>query len=152
MKRMRLFIPLALLLLLLIPVVSVQAGRPQNLILDWHKVVPAGSGDPNMLGDGTLDVNAGQGRLCYDMRIYVFPYDEWPPTGVTIREAPAGMKGQEVFDLNPPFGTLGQKYVSDCLSISKDLAHAIQRNPAQYYLLVTTNDYPDGAARAQFSK
>jgi hypothetical protein len=147
------FISLALLsLLLLIPVVSVEAGRAQDISLNWHEVVPAGSGNPNMYGDGTIDVNAGRGRLCYALRIFVFPYDEWPPTGVTIREAPAGEKGPVVLDLNPQFGPLGQTHVSDCLSISKDLAHSIQKNPTQYYLLVTTEDYPDGAARDQFSK
>jgi len=152
MKRKRMLISLALLtVLLLIPVVSVQAGRPQDLILDWHKVVPEGSGDPNFYGDGTLDVNAGQGRLCYSMRIYMF-YEQWPPTGATINQAPAGDNGPPVFNLNPQFGPVGDSHVSACLNISKDLAHAIQKNPSQYYVLVTDNDYPAGAARAQLSK
>jgi hypothetical protein len=152
MRRKHLLISLALLtVLLLIPVVSVQAGRPQDLILDWHKVVPEGSGDPNMYGDGTLDVNAGRGQLCYSMRIYLILF-EWPPTGATIHQAPAGEKGPVVFDLKPQFGPLGDTHVSACLNISKDLAHAIQKNPSQYYVLVTAEDYPDGAARAQLSK
>jgi hypothetical protein len=77
---------------------------------------------------------------------------EWPPTGATIHQAPAGEKGPVVFDLKPQFGPLGDSHVSACLNISKDLAHAIQKNPSQYYVLVTAEDYPDGAARAQLSK
>lgn len=105
-----------------------------------------------MVGEASIDVNAGRGQLCYWMRVFVYPYDEWPPTGATIRQAPAGSKGPVRVDLTPQFGPLGDTTVSDCVSISKDLAHSIQKNPSQYYLLLTTEDYPDGAARAQFSK
>ncbi|MEJ2747924.1 MAG: CHRD domain-containing protein [Anaerolineae bacterium] len=140
------------LILMLIPLVTVQARQSKTLYLDWHKVVPEGSGNPNMLGEATVDVNPGRSQVCYYMRIYLFPYYNWPPTGATINEAPAGMNGPEVIDLQPNFGPVGDSTVSDCLNIDKDLAHAIQRNPANYYLLVTSQDYPDGAVRVQLVK
>lgn len=140
-----------MLALALVSVTGVQAGRQQSFYLDWRQVVPSGSGDPNMFGSGTVDVNPGQGRLCYTLRVIIYPYD-WPPTGATIHRAPAGQNGPLAVDLHPDFGPLGQPETSGCLAISSSLAHDIQRNPASYYILVTDNTHPDGAARAQFSK
>ncbi|MDX1613659.1 MAG: CHRD domain-containing protein [Candidatus Promineifilaceae bacterium] len=152
MRHRRPLILVLLMLLVLIPLASVQAGRQQSLILHHQEVVPEGSGNPNMYGQATLEVNSGKGELCYFMNIYLFPYYNWPPTGATINEAPAGMNGPVRVDLAPSFGPVGDTTVSDCLDIGKQLARDIQKHPAHYYLLVTSEDYPDGAARAQLSK
>jgi hypothetical protein len=150
MKHKKLFVWVGFVLILaLISVIGVQAASPKTLYLDWRQVVPAGFGDPNMFGETTVSVNAGQARLCYTMRVFLYPSSLWPPTGAGIYKAPAGSNGPLVVDLRPDFST---ESPSRCLSMSSALAHDIQRNPAQYYLLVTDSSHPDGAARAQLTK
>ncbi len=130
---------------------SVQAGRPQDLTLYWREVVPAGTGDPNLVGDAYLDISPGQGQLCYTFRVGIFASLE-VPTGATINQAPAGSNGPVVIDLNPDFGPLGKQETSGCVRISSSLAHSLQRSPSQYYIQVYDADYPKGAARAQLTK
>ena len=154
MKRKQILIGLAIVLILaLLPLLSAEAGRSRKLYLRWREVVPEGTGDPNMFGEATLDVNAGQAQFCYNLRVFIYyGTSEWPPTASAIHKAPFGENGPLVVDLNPPWGPLGQSTVSDCVSIDKDLAHDIQRNPEQYYLLISDSSYPEGAARAQLTK
>ena len=154
MKLKNLFLGIGMVLILaLVPLASVQAGKSRTLSLDWRQVIPSGSGNPNMFGDATIDVNAGQARLCYTMRVFVYPAGtDWPPTAAGIHRAPAGSNGPLVVDLDPDWDPLGKPNVSGCLSIDSGLAHDIQRNPSQYYLLVSDSSHPDGAARAQLTK
>lgn len=155
MKRKRLFLWLGLLLVLaLIPLASVEAGRSRLLYLNWREVVPYGSGNPNMFAHATIEVNPGQARVCYDMDVAIYPAGGgiWPPTGATINQAPDGSNGPVAVDLDPDFGPLGDPYINGCVSIDSGLAHDIQRNPTQYYLLVTDSEHPDGASRAQLTK
>lgn len=139
------------LVLTLLFATGVQAGRSQYLYLDWRQVVPYGSGDPNLSGTAELNVNPGKGELCYTLRVGIFAHLE-QPTGATIHQAPAGQNGDLVVDLHPDFGPLGQPEASGCVQITTTLAHLIQRNPTDFYILVTDMDYPDGAARAQLMK
>ena len=150
LKEKSLLLCLVLVFLLaLISVVNVQAAAPKTIYLDWHNVVPASSGDPNMFGDGTVSVSAGQARICYDLRVFVYPGDgsNWPPPSTGIYQGAAGSNGPLVVDLNPDFSAGPE--VSGCVGISSTLAHKIQRNPSRYYLLVTSINHPDGAVRAQ---
>ena len=153
MKRKKIFIWIGIALLLaLIPLVSVQAGRSRFLYLRWREVVPSGTGDPNMFGHAIIDVTPGQAELCYTMRVSIYPGFEWPPTAAGIHRAPFGANGPLVVDLDPAWGPLGEPDVSGCLNIGSALTHDIQRNPTQYYLLVSDESHPDGAARAQLTK
>ena len=137
--------------LTLLVATGVQAGKSQFLYVDWRQVVPYGTGDPNMAGTVDLSLNPGQAELCYTLRIGIFASLE-QPTGATIHRAPAGQNGDLAVDLNPDFGPLGQKAAIGCVQLTSSLAHDIQRNPTDYYILVTDMDYPDGAARAQLTK
>jgi hypothetical protein len=48
-KQRNLFLCLGLVFMLaLISIINVQAAASKTIYLDWHAVVPAGSGDPNM--------------------------------------------------------------------------------------------------------
>jgi hypothetical protein len=154
MRYKHLLVGICLVLILaLVPVMNARAGRQQILYLDWHQVVPSGSGDPNMFGDATINANAGRGELCYTMRVYIYyGTSDWPPTSAGIYKAPYGSNGPLVIDLQPDWGPLSQPSVSGCLNIDKALAHDIQRRPARYYLLVADSSYPEGAARAQLTK
>ena len=152
-KQKKLLLCLGLVfLLLLISSVTVQAASSKTIYLDWHAVVPAGSGDPNMFGDGTVSVNAGQMQICYNLRVFVYPGDgsNWPPTSTGIYQAEAGSNGPLVVDLHPDFSS--GPNASGCVNISNTLAHNIQKNPSYYYILVTSINHPDGAVRAQLIK
>jgi CHRD domain len=150
-KNLLLCLGLALMLAL-ISVVNVQAAASKTIYLDWHAVVPAGSGDPNMFGDGTVSVNAGQAQICYNLRVFVYPGDgsNWPPTSTGIYQAAAGSNGPLVVDLHPDFSSGAN--ASGCVGIGSTLAHNIQQNPSRYYILVTSINHPDGAVRAQLVK
>ena len=150
MKHKNLLIVMGFVLILaLISTLNVRAAGPKTLYLDWRQVVPAGSGDPNMFGEASIDVNAGQARLCYNLRVFLYPGTDWPPTGASIHNAPFGSNGPLVVDLQPSFPS--ERSIG-CVAIDSSLAHDIQRNPAQYYLLITDASHPEGAARAQLTK
>ena len=139
-------------LLALISTVNVQAASSKTIYLDWHNVVPAGSGDPNVFGDGTVSVNAGKTQICYNLRVFVYPGDgsNWPPSSTGIYQSPAGSNGPLAVDLHPDFSS--GSTVSGCVAVSAALAHDIQRNPSRYYILVTSINHPEGAVRAQLVK
>ena len=139
------------LVLTMLIATGVQAGRSQFLYLDWRQVVPYGSGDPNLSGTADLNVNPGKAELCYTLRVGIFALLE-QPTGATIHQATAGQNGNLVVDIHPDFGPLGQPEATGCVQLTSSLAHDIQRNPTDYYILVTDMEYPDGAARAKLTK
>jgi hypothetical protein len=150
MKHKKLLICMGLVLILtLVSVLNVGAGASKLIYLDWHNVVPAGSGDPNMFGDGTVSINAGKSQICYSLRVFVYPGDgsNWPPQSTGIYQAPAGSNGPLVADLHPDFSS--GPNVSGCVSVSSTLAHDIKQNPSGYYILVTSINHPDGGVRAQ---
>jgi hypothetical protein len=152
-KEKSLILCLGLVLLLtLIFAANVQAAASKTIYLDWHNVVPAGSGDPNMFGDGTVSVNAGKSQICYSLRVFVYPSDgsNWPPASTGIYEAPAGSNGPLVVDLQADFSS--GPNATGCIGVSSTIAHNIQRNPSGYYLLVTSIKHPEGAVRAQLVK
>ena len=140
------------LMLALLSVINVQAAGSRIIYLTSQAVVPAGSGDPNMFGDGTVSINAGQSQICYNLRVFVYPGDgsNWPPASTGIYQAAAGSNGPLVVDLHPDF-SLGPN-ASGCVSINSRLAHDIQRTPSRFYILVTSINHPDGAVRAQLVK
>ena len=73
MQRKKVLFSVCLVLILtLVPLLNIQAARSKMIYLDWHKVVPSGSGDPNAYGEATIDVNPGKGQLCYDMRVLIY--------------------------------------------------------------------------------
>jgi hypothetical protein len=152
-KEKSLILCLGLVLLLtLIFAANVQAAASKTIYPDWHNVVPAGSGDPNMFGDGTVSVNAGKSQICYSLRVFVYPSDgsNWPPASTGIYEAPAGSNGPLVVDLQADFSS--GPNATGCIGVSSTIAHNIQRNPSGYYLLVTSIKHPEGAVRAQLVK
>lgn len=152
-EKWNLILCLALALLLaLITSVNVQAAASKTIYLASHNVVPAGSGDPNMFGDGTVSINAGKAQICYNLRVFVYPGDgsNWPPTSTGIYAAPVGSNGPLVADLRVDFSS--GPNATGCIDVSSTLAHNIQRNPSRYYILVTSINHPEGAVRAQLVK
>jgi hypothetical protein len=84
-------------------------------------------------------VNPGQGIICYD----VSAMSIGEVTGVHIHEAPAGVNGPVV---------VGLTFGSGCVTVDRDLAKDILKNPSDYYINVHTAEFPAGAIRGQLNK
>ena len=144
----RIFLLVSVLLIFASPATA--AGKPLAVDLDWRNVVPAGSGDPNVFGDATVWVHAGQGRLCWEIGV-VYYQSSWPPTGAFIHQDPAGQNGPAVIDLGAPIPPPDSYIAKGCVSASSSLLKAIQQNPSGYYLQIVNQTHPDGATRGQLS-
>ena len=144
MKRILLLV--CIMLVLASPATA--AGKPLAVDLDWRNVVPAGSGDPNVFGDATVWVHAGQGRVCWEIAV-IYYASAWPPTGAFIQQGPADQNGPVVIDLGAPIPPTNSYIAEGCTSASSSLLKDIQRNPSGYYLQIVNQTHPDGATRGQ---
>ena len=105
------------------------------------KEVP-GPGDPD--GRGRAFVRLAGGKACFVL--------EWTkinaPIAAHIHVGPVGVAGPVVVPLAPP--TNGS--ASACAEVDRELALAILKRPADYYVNVHNADFPAGAVRGQLSK
>lgn len=116
-------------------------GRPLSVSLSGGSVVPAGSGDPNGRGLAELTLNQGQGQVCFGIGVQNIA----AVTGTSINAGAAGTNGATVVN----FG--GQ--VSGCVNgVAGNLIQDMRQNPGNYYLNVTTSEFPAGAIRGQLSR
>ncbi|MQA26092.1 MAG: CHRD domain-containing protein [Micromonosporaceae bacterium] len=100
-----------------------------------------GPGDPDGSGTAVLRVNPGQEQICYTLTVE----NVEDVTAAHIHVAPPGEPGPVVVPLVPP--TTGSS--SDCASVDRDLALAILKDPAAYYVNVHSSDFGAGAVRGQ---
>ena len=119
-----------------------QGGRPLMATLTGAAEVP-GLGDPDGMGTAMLTVNPGQGEICYELSVSGIA----PARAAHIHEAPVGAAGPVVVGLTPPTPTS-----SECVSVSRELALDILKNPENYYVNVHNAEYPAGALRGQLGK
>lgn len=105
-----------------------------------------GPGDTDGSGTVEIDVNLGQGEVCFDIKVANIA----AATGAHIHEAPAGEAGPVVIPLTAPNETGVSK---DCVKgVDKDLVKRIKDNPANFYVNVHNAEFPDGAIRGQLAK
>jgi hypothetical protein len=126
-------------------------GKPYFTYLDGYSVVPSGSGDLSSNGTVTININSGKGRLCYDFRLFLF-FGDFPPTGAGINQAPPGKNGPEVIDIPAPVPPPDSTHATGCVNADRSVLRDLSRNPADYYAIVYTDQFPGGALRGQFSK
>ena len=140
--RQRLAIITLLLLVAAIAVIgTAQAqGRPLATTMTGAAEIP-GPGDPDGTGTATLTVNPGLGQICYELTVAGIA----PATAAHIHVGPVGVAGPVVVPLAPP--TNGS--VSACAAVDRELALAILKHPADYYVNVHNADFPAGAVRGQ---
>jgi hypothetical protein len=129
---------------------SAQAGgRPFDTVLTGAAEAP-GPGDPNGTGTASIQLNQGQGTVCFSL--------SWQDVDGTvfaghIHVAPAGSPGPIVVPLfSGSFA--GTDSVSGCVeNVDPALIKAIRQDPAAYYVNIhSTPDFPAGALRGQLSK
>ena len=118
-------------------------GAPRDAALDGVSEVPD-PGDPDGSGFASIELNQGQGTLCYELAVA----DIAPATAAHVHRAPAGVAGPVVVPLNPP--TTGSS--SGCALVDRALIKDIRQHPDAYYVNVHNADFPAGAVRGQLNK
>ena len=124
--------------------VAAAGGRPLEATLLGANEVP-GPGDPDGSGTAHVELNHGQGTVCYTVTVTGIA----PATAAHIHAGAAGTAGPVVVALTPP--TDGSS--SGCVSgVDRDLIKAIIQDPASFYVNVHNAEYPAGALRGQLAR
>lgn len=123
--------------------IASDGGRKLQTSLTGAAEVP-GPGDPDGSGTATVSVNPGQKRICYKLSVSNIA----PATAAHIHEAPAGVAGPVIITLSAPTGGSS----SGCVTVTRDLALEILKDPADYYVNVHNTAFPRGAVRGQLAK
>ena len=111
--------------------------------------IVCGVGDPNGTGTGSVTVNVGQDRVCWDFTVS----DIDPPTRGHIHKNVAGVNGPIVVDFfNAAAGAVGPLTGCTTAPLGKALLLDILKNPAGYYLNLHNPAFPAGAIRGQLEK
>jgi len=114
-------------------------GRPTTVTLTGAAERPS-PGDPDGTARFHMTVNPGQGEICYTLSVSGVD----PIVAAHIHVAPAGSAGPVVVPLVPPTSA-----AVTCVSVTRELAKNILKNPGSYYVNVHNAAYPAGALRAQ---
>lgn len=118
-------------------------GRKLQTALTGAAEVP-GPGDPDGTGTAKITVNAGQKQICYKLSVSNIA----PATAAHIHEAAPTAAGPVVVTLGAP--TSGMS--SGCVTVTRELALEILKDPADYYVNVHNAAFPAGAVRGQLAK
>ncbi len=103
-----------------------------------------GPGDPDGRGTAIIRINPGQSQLCFELRVSNIA----PATGAHVHIGSRTVAGPVVVGLAAP--TSGSS--SGCVTITRQLADAIRKNPQNYYVNVHNAVFPAGAVRGQLAK
>ncbi|MDZ4806435.1 MAG: CHRD domain-containing protein [Candidatus Eisenbacteria bacterium] len=142
MKKYALTAATAIAMISLIAGMSYSGGKPFYVSLNGATEVP-GPGDPDGTGTFDMSVNPGSGEICYTLSWTAID----PATAAHIHLAPAGEAGPVVVALT----LSGSNSTTRCVSVDRELARNIIRNPGSYYVNVHNVVYPSGAIRAQLT-
>lgn len=109
-----------------------------------------GVGDPDGSATGSITVNVGQKRVCWEFT-NVANIDA--PNRAHIHKAAAGSNGGIVVDFfNVAAGTTGPLTGCTTVSLSRELLTDIIQHPTEYYLNLHNAAFPAGAVRGQLEK
>ena len=109
-----------------------------------------GVGDPDGSATGSITVNVGQDRVCWE---FTNVTNIGVPHRAHIHRAPAGTNGGIVVDFfNGVAGTQGPLTGCTTTPLSRDVLTDLIRNPSAYYLNLHNADFPAGAVRGQLEK
>ena len=123
--------------------IAADGGRKLQTSLTGAAEAP-NPGDPDGRGMATVTVNAGKRQVCYTLSVRNID----SATAAHIHEAPAGVAGPVKVTLRAP--TTGRS--SGCVSVTRELALEILKDPADYYVNVHNAAFPTGAVRGQLAK
>ena len=123
---------------------AADGGRKLQTSLTGAAEVP-GPGDPDGRSTAQITVNAGQKQVCYKLSVSAIA----PATMAHIHEAAPTAAGPVVVTLRAPNAT-GMS--SGCVTVTRELALEILKDPADYYVNVHNAAFPAGALRGQLAK
>jgi hypothetical protein len=126
--------------LVAVPAIAADGGKKLSATLTGAAEVP-GPGDPDGTGTAHLRVNIGQMQICYDLTAMNID----PATAAHIHVGAADKAGPVVVGLSAPTGGMS----SGCVSVDRQEAKDIAKNPEDYYVNVHNARYPGGAVRGQ---
>lgn len=124
--------------------VAADGGRKLQTSLTGAAEVP-GPGDTDGRGTATVTVNPGQKQICYKISVTNIA----PATAAHIHEAAPTAAGPVVVSLGAPNAS-GMR--SGCVTVTRELALEILKDPADYYVNVHNPAFPSGAVRGQLAK
>jgi hypothetical protein len=99
-------------------------------------------GDRDGWGRARIRVDDTLNTLCIDLEVRSIGRVQ----SVAVYRGRAGQNGDPVVNLDRPGG---DNDANDCDDIGDTLADEIQRNPADFYVQVRTDEFPNGAIRGQ---
>ena len=99
-------------------------------------------GDRDGWGRARIRVDDALNTLCVDLEVRSIGRVQ----SVAVYRGRAGQNGDPVVNLDRPGG---DNDANDCDGIGDTLADEIQRNPADFYVQVRTDEFPNGAIRGQ---
>lgn len=117
-----------------------EGGRPFTVAMTGAAERP-GPGDPDGSGTAQITVNAGQGRVCWDVTVSNID----PATAAHIHRGPATAAGPPVVTMTPPTG-------HGCATVDRALAQELIQTPGAFYVNVHNAAFPPGAIRGQLGR
>ena len=123
---------------------AADGGRKLQTNLTGAAEVP-GPGDPDGRGTARITVNPGQKQVCYKLSVSNIA----PATMAHIHEAAPTAAGPVVVTLRAPNAS-GTS--SGCVTVTRELALEILKDPRDYYVNVHNAAFPAGAVRGQLAK
>jgi len=134
---------LATAALLAAPALSADGGRKFDTTLTGAAEIP-GPGDTDGAGTANVIVNPGKSQVCYTLAVSNIA----TATMAHIHQAAVGVAGPVVVSLTPPASGSSK----GCATVTRELALAILKSPADYYVNVHNEPFPNGAVRGQLVK
>ncbi|HEX7190799.1 MAG TPA: CHRD domain-containing protein [Thermoanaerobaculia bacterium] len=136
------------LLLLLAPIAAfAQTQCTNNVLSPTFNASLLGSnvfgGPTDAFANATITFNNGQATIVSNtMRLTNI-------TGITLYQGAAGTNGTPVQAFTTSTSNFTGGQLSRTLTVDPTLLTSIQANPQNYFLLITTTDFPNGALRGQ---
>lgn len=113
-------------------------GRTKTAALSGMNLV---NGDPDGTGVLKYTIGADEGKFCYELSVANIS----PAAVATLNVGSRGTNGQVVATLQAPT----KNSSANCINLDADRISDITRNPAGYYVIVQTEEFPNGAVRGQ---
>ncbi|MCV0403519.1 MAG: CHRD domain-containing protein [Chloroflexi bacterium] len=107
-------------------------------------------GDPNGKGSGTVSLypstdNPTGNNVCYELKLQAIG----TPVAAHIHEAPVGVAGGVVVNLDIGNAERHGNRLSNCVTVDQEIVNEILADPSEYYVNVHTAEFPGGAVRGQ---
>lgn len=103
-------------------------------------------GDPAGSGSASVTIDTAADEVCFTINVSGIGL---PATMAHIHQAPVGQAGPPVITLTAPDAN-GQ--ADGCVTADSDLLDDIVADPAGFYVMVHTSDFPAGAVRGHLSE